>query len=369
MVEVLQSAPGGSVASEPVRLERGPIWRVETAAGPVEARSASAVLYDVERGVQEGRLRPFEAIPTGFAMLDHRMGGGFRLGDLVLIGGAQGVGKTTMALQMARNIAAANQATCVYVCFEHDEVNLIQRLIAQESIDPAGDGFQVGLRVRDIQNRVLDARKRLGVGMFEALSGEPRGEQALRRLRTYADSLLLTRGSDLRTTLDALSALVEKHSSPANGRVVLFIDYLQRVPVYPEPPDEAEKVTKIVEGLKSIALSQDIVVVSVVAADKEGLKSKRLRLHHLRGSSALTYEADVVLILNEKYRIISKTHIEFNPHKAQSYRDWLICSVEKNRNGRDQIDVEFEKRFDYCCLDPRGADVHEVLIEERIYTE
>ncbi len=369
MVEVPQTAGNGAPTWQVGSAATAPVWRVETATGTMEARSASAVLDDVERDVQEGRLRAFEAVATGLGMLDHRLGGGLRLGDLVLIGGVQGVGKTTVALQMARNIAASGAATCIYICFEHDEVNLIQRLLSQESIDPAGEPFQVGLRVRDIQARVLEARRRLGVGMLESLKGDPRGEQALARFAGYADRLLLMRGSENRTTLDNLNALVEKYYEPTNGRLVIFIDYLQRIPVRPEPAEEAEKVTKIVEGLKSIALAQDIIVVAIVAADKEGLKSKRLRLHHLRGSSALTYEADVILILNEKYRIVSKTHIEFNPHKAQAYRDWLVCSIEKNRHGRDQIDVEFEKRFDYCCLDPRGGDVHEVLIEERIYTE
>ena len=43
-------------------------------------------------------------------------------------------------------------------------------------------------------------------------------------------------------------------------------------------------------------------MIAIVAADKEGLKAARLRNHHLRGSSAINYEADIILILNEKYQ-------------------------------------------------------------------
>ena len=75
--------------------------------------------------------------------------------------------------------------------------------------------------------------------------------------------------------------------------------------------------------------------MAVVAADKEGLKAARLRNHHLRGSSALNYESDVILILNEKYHIVAKVNIEFNPYQAQRFRDWTILTVEKNRSGRD----------------------------------
>ncbi|MHB1004257.1 MAG: DnaB-like helicase C-terminal domain-containing protein [Chloroflexota bacterium] len=346
-----------------------PVWRIDTASGPVEAQSVAAVMFGVDQAVKAGHLNAFEPIPTGFQMLDHRMGGGLRVGELALLGGVQGVGKTNMALQMARNLAFSGEATCLYVCFEHDESSLLQRLISQESIDPASDEYQTGLRVRDIQSKVIEARKRLKVGLLEALAADPRGEAALKKMETYADRLFLLKGSSVRTTPEALQDLVATYRSRIDGRLVLFIDYLQRVPVYPEPESEADKVTKVVEALKGMALAHDISVVSIVAADKEGLKAQRLRLHHLRGSSALTYEADIVLILNEKYRVVSKTHIAYNLHKAQAFHDWLICSIEKNRAGRDQLDIEFQKKFEYCCLDPRGGEVQEVLVEERIYTE
>jgi len=86
-----------------------------------------------------------------------------------------------------------------------------------------------------------------------------------------------------------------------------------------------------------------------VAADKEGLKASRLRNHHLRGSSAINYEADIILILNEKYQIVAKVNIEFNPHHAQRFRDWVILSVEKNRGGQNSVDLEFEKHFEYSA--------------------
>ena len=107
----------------------------------------------------------------------------------------------------------------------------------------------------------------------------------------------------------------------------------------------------------------------IVAADKEGLKAARLRNHHLRGSSALNYESDVILILNEKYNIVAKVNIEFNPYQAQRFRDWTILTVEKNRSGRDAVDLEFEKHFEFSCFDANGRQVQEKLIEERLYND
>jgi replicative DNA helicase len=125
----------------------------------------------------------------------------------------------------------------------------------------------------------------------------------------------------------------------------------------------------VVNGLKDVALSQGVSVVSIVAADKEGLKASRLRSHHLRGSSAINYEADVILILNEKYSIVAKVNIEFNPYQAQRFRDWIVLTVEKNRSGQNSIDLEFQKHFAFACFDPAGRTVQEKLIEERLYND
>ncbi len=124
-----------------------------------------------------------------------------------------------------------------------------------------------------------------------------------------------------------MRTLVQEHQGGDDERrLVLFVDYLQKVPVIPEPSTEEEKVTRIVSGLKDIALAEMIPVVAIVAADREGLKAKRLRNHHLRGSSAINYESDIILILNDKYNIVAKVNIEFNPYQAQRYRDWVVAT-------------------------------------------
>jgi replicative DNA helicase len=163
---------------------------------------------------------------------------------------------------------------------------------------------------------------------------------------------------------------VERYKQLAGERrLVVFIDYMQKVPVHPDPPNEAEKVTTVVQGLKDLALNHSVPLISIVAADKEGLKASRLRNHHLRGSSAINYEADIILILNEKYQIVAKVNIEFNPFQAQRFRDWVVATIEKNRGGTNAIDLEYQKYFEYSCFDPNGRSVMEKLIEERLYND
>jgi replicative DNA helicase len=350
-------------------------WRIDHNGSILQPLSALDVLSGLSEKVSQGEVTEYQPIPLGFSPLDRTLGGGIRAGELMLIGGAQGTGKTTMALQMARNMAQSGQANVLYVCFEHDEEYLLARLMAMESAlaGPMPPSPNSAVKIQDVRKEVLGtwfAQNSNGFDGPPDLRANPRLRPALERIARYGQSLFLMRGSHAATTAANLRALIEAYREQAPHRpLVVFVDYLQRVPVDPEPDSEAEKVTTVVAGIKDLALSLGVATIAIVAADKEGLKAARLRNHHLRGSSALNYESDVILILNEKYNIVAKVNIEFNPYQAQRFRDWTIMTVEKNRAGRDAVDLEFEKHFEFSCFDANGRQVQEKLIEERLYND
>ena len=334
-------------------------WHVSGDSATLAPRSALDVLTNLNERIASGKVDEFQPIATGFVPLDKTIGGGLRPGELMLIGGAQGAGKTTMALQMARNMAASGQATALYVCFEHEEEYLIQRLIAMESALsnlPAKSG---AVKIQDVKKEVMQSyAAAVEAGQRAKLGTNPRLRPSLERIARYGSNLYLMRGTATTSTIENLRALVAEHRGEENRQIE------QR-----QLEAEAEKVTRIVGGLKDIALALEIPVVAIVAADREGLKAKRLRNHHLRGSSAINYESDIILILNDKYHIVAKVNIEFNPYQAQRYRDWVVATVEKNRGGQDNVDLEYEKLFEYSCFDPTGRVTAEKLIEERLYNE
>src|SRR5919106_600366 len=101
-------------------------------------RTVFTVLAGLDEDLRTGQGKSFLPIPTGFQALDHSLGGGVRAGDLVLVGGSPGVGKTIVSLQWARNIALAG-GTCIYACYEHEESALLGRLLALEMGDLPGD--------------------------------------------------------------------------------------------------------------------------------------------------------------------------------------------------------------------------------------
>ncbi len=352
---------------------RGPNmqWRLDAATGSLVPRSTLDVLVDLNERITSGDLSDYQPIPLGFTPLDKTIGMGLRPGELFLIGGAQGTGKTTMALQMARNVALGGQANVLFVCFEHEEHYLLNRLIAMESALAHLPHKTGAIKIQDVRREILGSW--VAGGQSEAgpqLAANPRLRPSLDRIGRYGQNLFLMRGTQSASTVDNIRTLVQQHKDLSGGRQLLVIvDYLQKVPLYPEPTSESEKVTIVVNGLKDIALAEQVGVIAIVAADKEGLKAARLRNHHLRGSSAINYEADIIVILNEKYHIVAKVNIEFNPYQAQRFRDWIIVSVEKNRGGQDNVDLEYEKHFEFSCFDPNGRTVQEKLIEERLYNE
>ena len=361
------------MSSQAVDMFAGPTprsaWGVETDTGHMFPRSALDVLVDLSDKVSSGKVSEYQPVPLGFTPLDKTVGLGIRPGELLLIGGAQGTGKTTMALQMARNVASGGQANVLYICFEHDEQYLLNRLIAMESALAHLPHKTGAIKIQDVRKEILGSWTPDG-GMTSQLAGNPRLRPSLDRIARYGQNLFLLRGSQTASTIDNMRRLVQQHRELSGDRQLLVVvDYLQKVPMLNEPGTESEKVTYVVNGLKDIALSEEVPLITIVAADKEGLKAQRLRNFHLRGSSAINYEADVILILNEKYNIVAKVNIEFNPYQAQRFRDWVVVSVEKNRGGLDNVDLEFEKHFEFSCFDPSGRSVQEKLIEERLYND
>jgi replicative DNA helicase len=182
--------------------------------------------------------------------------------------------------------------------------------------------------------------------------------------------MLLHRSTGSSTTLEVIRESVDEVAYKTGQRPFVVVDYLQKVRVEGRSPLEEERVTHVVEGLKDLALDLDVPVLAVAAADKAGASvGKRTRVNNLRGSSALGYEADTVLILNDKYDVVARHHLVYDVGNAERFRQWVVLSIEKNRSGKNQVDLEFRKRFEQSRFEPDGQLVVEQLVDERIFVE
>jgi replicative DNA helicase len=327
--------------------------------------SLSDVISQTDEKLRLGHVAGARVWPTGFDALDLALTGGFRSGELVLLGGPQGLGKTAMALQMLRNTVAANRSAVLF-SYEHDAHGLLERLIAIEAGAIAGTDavslskIRAGFEARHSAARTMEERFAETVG----------GAEAVKALQGYGDRLHVHTSSGMHTTLGEIRQVVRDLTERDGRPPLVLVDYLQKVPVPDGPRGEDERVTVIVEQLKDLALEVGAPVVAIVAAEKGSLTAgKRMRVHDLRGSSALAYEADVVLILNDKYDVVAKHHLVYHLGNAERFRHWVVMSIEKNRNGADHLELEFQKRFEQGRFEPQGRVVEEQLIEERVFRE
>jgi replicative DNA helicase len=327
---------------------------IEPTTRPRAPRSVADVVAGLN--VPSESARP---IPTGFQPLDTTLEGGFRTRELAIVGGPPAIGKTSVTLQWASHAARQGKAVA-FVCYEHDEASLVGRLLAQEigelggSDAPASHYTRAAVRAVTRGEAVLE----------EELAADLLLRSAYSRLDEFAHRLWLYRASGVSTTMQELEAIADDFGP---GTIV-FIDYLQKIPGN-ESVDELDRVIRLAEALKELALDRDIAVVSVVAGSADALSARRLRLQHLRGAAGLAYEADLVLMMNEKALAVSKSHSAYDGVRAKQFAQQVVISIDKNRGGPAPVDLEFTKDLAHFRLDPDGAIVEDRLVDALLYPE
>ena len=342
---------------------------VTTAHGQRVRRSVASLLEETDAALRRGARPGAQVWPTGFDMLDSTLDGGLRSGELVLLGGNEGSGKTTLALQMVRNAVKAGRHAVVF-SFEHDAQTLIQRLISLEAATAAVETGQHPAAAADVHavRSVFEAADPDRRGLIEALARIPYGADALAAVHEYA-ARLHVHESGKTTTPDDVAMSVSAVTDEVGEPPLVLVDYLQKMHLHDHVGDETSRVTVVTETLKDMALELECPVVCISAADRESLGAgHRMRTRDLRGSSALAYEADLVLILSSKENIVSREHLVYDLGSIKRFRRWAVLTIEKNRHGMGQVELEVQKDFEHGRFHPEAQVVTERLIEERIFT-
>jgi replicative DNA helicase len=332
-------------------------------------QSVAALLEATDEALKRGARPGAQVWPTGFDLLDSTLNGGLRSGELVLLGGSEGAGKTTMALQMVRNAVRAGRHAVVF-SFEHDAQTLVQRLISLEAATAAVEAGQHPAAAGDVHavRAVFEAEDPDRRGLGDALSHIPYGTDAYLAVQEYAPRLHIHE-SNQQTDPDEVAGVLSAVREQAGEPPLVLVDYLQKMPLAHHIGDEASRVTVVTERLKDMSLEFECPVVCISAADRESLGAgHRMRTRDLRGSSALAYEADLVIILSSKENIVSREHLVYDLGSVRRFRRWAVITVEKNRHGLGQVELEVQKDFEHGRFHPQAQVVTERLIEERIFT-
>jgi replicative DNA helicase len=238
-------------------------------------------------------------LPSGFTKID-RVTGGFKSKELVIIAGRPGMGKTAMALQLAKNLAGFNYPVGFFSLEMSDE----------------------SLARRYLSNVSGKTNVELLTGRCELKQLLSTSEQLL-KLGIYIDDTSNISLVELRAKT---RKLIMQH-----GIKMIIVDYLQMM--RGEGRSREEEVSSISRGLKSIAKDLDISVIaaSQINRESESRKDKRPQLSDLRESGAIEQDADMVFLLYrpEYYKINAVT----SDGKELNTEGLLIVDIAKNRNG------------------------------------
>jgi replicative DNA helicase len=326
-------------------------------------QSVSSVLEETDARLKVGESAGAKLWLTGFGALDKALSGGFRSGELVLLGGAQGLGKTTFALQTMLNLTATGH-NVVYFSFDHDNHSLIERLVAMEAAEIAG---AMGVPVKSVRE-AFEARYRRAPTIEGRLVDTEGGVEAVEALRELGQRMHLHRSKSSDTDTEAMRQVIVKIHEDTGQKPFVVVDSLQKVHYGGNALlAEDDRVSLVVEALKDLTLELAVPILAIVGGAPSS--GKRMRIQDLRGSSTVAIPADVVLLLNEKFDAVARHHLVYNLASAERFRNWVVMSIEKNRNGVDRVNLEFQKAFKQARFNPDGGPVEEELIDERIFVD
>lgn len=244
-------------------------------------------------------------VTTGFPSFDSLLGGGLRRGDMVVLAGDAGVGKSALALAMALRATAAGQAAA-YLTSEMSTPRLMERALAIEG----------RVRVDDLRRGGLDD---------VAHSGVAAAAIALRRRAPLFE--------DLR---DAGVAGVSDFLAQHLGIDLTIVDSIQALTRGVMPVEE--EVADAARRLKELALRRNTVIVALSGFRESAIGRADLRptLRDLGGLGALRHHADVVLGLYREELYLPSPHIEGATE----------LTVLKNRSGpTGLVDLFFYKQW------------------------
>lgn len=235
------------------------------------------------------RSSKLSGIPTQIHTLDERMGG-LQKSDLIILAGRPGMGKTSLATNIAFNIAAhcqkergeENEGGVVgFFSLEMSSEQLATRIIAEQAEVSSSDIRRGNINDSDFANLM-------------------RAMQTMQQAPLFIDQ---TGGIGVAQLAARARRLKRQH-----GLDVLVIDYVQLMTGSSRRASEnrVQEITEITTGLKALAkeLNVPIIALSQLSRQVESREDKRPQLSDLRESGSIEQDADVVLfVFREEYYI------------------------------------------------------------------
>jgi replicative DNA helicase len=238
-------------------------------------------------------------IATGFVDFDRRTGG-LRGGDLVIVAGRPSMGKTTMAINMAENVALNPDVKGSVLIFsmEMPSEQLMTRMLSSVG----------GVALHDIRSGRISEQDWVRITSATSMLAEAR--------------LFIDESPGLSPTeMRARARRVKRE----HGLDMVVVDYLQLMQVHGSKENRATEISEISRGLKALAkeLNVPVIALSQLNRSVEQRENKKPVMSDLRESGAIEQDADMILFI---YR--EEVYDKNTPRKGEADID-----LAKHRNG------------------------------------
>ncbi|MAG12248.1 replicative DNA helicase [bacterium] len=269
-------------------------------------------------------------VTTGFAELDNLLAG-FQKSDLIILAARPSMGKTTLALDIARRAAGEHGIPVGIFSLEMSSQQLVDRMIAAESLVDAWKLRTGKLKTDEDFTKIRDSLDRLSQAPIYI---DDNASNTIIHMRSVARRL--KREHDLQ---------------------LLVIDYMQLVQTSRTYDSMVQQVTEISRSMKSLARELDIPVLALSQLSRAVEQRRdRPRLSDLRDSGSIEQDADVVMFI----------------HRSDKYKDdeektnVTEIDIAKHRNGPlGKVKLYFdEQRGTFLSLEKSNVAGAGVTAEE-----
>jgi len=263
-------------------------------------------------------------VPTGYKELDGLLAG-FQPSDLIILAARPSMGKTSLALDIARSAAVKHNVPVGIFSLEMSSQQLVERMLASESYVNSWKLRTGTLSTEEEFSKVRDA--------LETLSNAP----------IFIDD---KPGNNILGMRATARRLKREH-----GIGLIVVDYLQLMsPTATRASDSmVQQVTEISRSLKSLARELDVPVLALSQLSRAVEQRRgRPRLSDLRDSGSIEQDADVVMFI----------HREDKMSESADKNNIAEILVEKHRNGPvGSAELYFdEKRVTFMSLETSEFD-------------
>ncbi|WP_455482398.1 replicative DNA helicase [Bartonella sp. B35(2025)] len=289
------------------------------------------------------RSSRLSGIATHIKTLDEKMGG-LQPSDLIIIAGRPGMGKTSLATNIAFNIASAyNHNTKIKDSSQENEGGIVGFFSLEMSSE------QLATRIISEQTELSSSDIRRGNISEEQFSKMIQTTRHLQKVPLYIDQ---TGGISIAQLAARARRLKRQH-----GLDVLIIDYIQLMTSNLKRSSEnrVQEITEITTGLKALAKELNIPIISLsqLSRQVETRTDKRPQLSDLRESGSIEQDADIVLFVyreeyyfkNEEPKVGSPEHNQWQNTMNNLFGKAEIIIAKQRHGPTGTVHLAFQSDF------------------------